>query len=292
MKHLNKLMIACVVGLTSIGMSASASAQSVTTTNVAGDSAYWSSGNAAPTNLSRNSVMSGNLETWSTNAEQDARNQSIQVAAASLGSQAGLAARTEQIKRSLMLRASEYDRSFDFSRLMLEPGFIPPVISEGRNAYNQPNDNEARASDLIFRIERPARIVSANPTWRTYLLQDATPAVRPETTVLPKTREEKALWDVWAQKGWDEGARLADANFEANLARLKQDFEGMVRFKSLYQQGLVSKPRLERANLGVTGGGDEMAINDRIIRITESAMLDANKKNWGTTSPRTTTTDK
>lgn len=292
MKHFNKLMIACVVGLTSIAMTASASAQSVTTTNVAGDSAYWSGGNAAPTNLSRNSVMSGNLETWSTNAEQDARNQSIQVAAASLGSQAGLAARTEQIKRSLMLRASQYDKSFDFSRLMLEPGFIPPVISEGRNAYNQPNDNEARASDFVFRIERPARIVSANPTWRTYLLQDATPAVRPETTVLPKTRDEKALWDVWAQKGWDEGARLADANFEANLARLKQDFEGMVRFKSLYQQGLVSKPRLERATLGVTGGGDEMAINDRIIRITESAMLDANKKNWGTTTPRTTTTDR
>lgn len=288
MKGLKILTMACALGIASL---ANAQTADITTTNVSGDSAYWSGGNAAPRDLSREGIMSSNMQNWDNNSENTARLQSIQVAAASLGSQAGLAARTAQIQRALAGRAREFDRAFNFGALLLEPGFLPPVVSEGRNSYNQPNDNEARASDWVFKIERPARIVSATPTWRTYLLGNSTPAVRPDNSVLPKTKEEKQLWDEWAQKGWDEGARLADQNFEANLARLKQDFEGMVRFKTLYEQGLVSKPRLARANLGVTGGGDEMAINDRIIRVTEKAALDANKGNWSAPVPRTTRGD-
>jgi defect-in-organelle-trafficking protein DotC len=288
MKGLKILTMACALGVASL---ANAQTADITTTNVSGDSAYWSGGNAAPRDLSREGIMSSNMQSWDNNSENTARLQSIQVAAASLGSQAGLAARTAQIQRALAGRAREFDRAFNFGALLLEPGFLPPVVSEGRNSYNQPNDNEARASDWVFKIERPARIVSATPTWRTYLLGNSTPAVRPDNSVLPKTKEEKQLWDEWAQKGWDEGARLADQNFEANLARLKQDFEGMVRFKTLYEQGLVSKPRLARANLGVTGGGDEMAINDRIIRVTEKAALDANKSNWSAPVPRTTRGD-
>lgn len=290
MKGLKILMMACALGVASLANAQSADS-TITTTNVSGDSAYWSGGNAAPSDLSREGIMSSSMQNWDTNAENTARLQSIQVAAASLGSQAGLAARTAQIQRALSGRAREFDRAFNFGSLLLEPGFLPPVVSEGRNSYNQPNDNEARASDWVFKIERPARIVSATPTWRTYLLGNTTPAVRPENSVLPKTKEEKQLWDQWAQRGWDEGARLADQNFEANLARLKLDFEGMVRFKTLYEQGLVSKPRLARANLGVTGGGDEMAINDRIIRVTEKAALDANKGNWSAPVPRTTRGD-
>lgn len=290
MKGSKILIMACALGVASLANAQTADS-TITTTNVSGDSAYWSGGNAAPSDLSREGIMSSGMQNWDNNSEDTARLQSIQVAAASLGSQAGLAARTAQIQRALAGRAREFDRAFNFGSLLLEPGFLPPVVSEGRNAYNQPNDNEARASDWVFKIERPARIVSATPTWRTYLLGNTTPAVRPDNSVLPKTKEEKQLWDQWAQKGWDEGARLADQNFEANLARLKLDFEGMVRFKTLYEQGLVSKPRLARANLGVTGGGDEMAINDRIIRVTEKAALDANKGNWSTPVPRTTRGD-
>lgn len=287
----NKLTVAFMLIAGSLTQNAFAQSvpptSSASTTYVAGDEA-WTSENAAPKTLTREGILSSSLESWTTNSENDLRLKNIQVAAASLGSQAGLLARSEQIQQALSTRALEYDKAFNFGSLMLETGFLPPVISEGRNSYNQPNDNEARASDWIFKIERPARIVSATPTWRTYLLGNNTPPVKPDTSVLPKTKQEKEMWDTWADKGWNEGAHLADQNFEANLARLKQDFNGMIRFKILYEQGLVSKPRLARATLGVTGGGDEMAIGDRIIRITEKAALDANIKNWITTSPHTT----
>lgn len=259
---------------------------------VSGDDAYWGQTNAAPRNLSRDQIMSSGVGGWSNSSLDDGRQQGIQMAAASLGSQAGFEARSREIRQSLVTRATEYDRAFDFSKLMLEPGFLPPVITEGRDAYNQESDNEARASDRVYRIERAARIVSAPPSWRTYLLADSSPPARPSSSTLPQNSAEKTLWDQWADRGWNEGARLADQNFEANLARLRQDFQGMLRFKMLYEQGLVSMPKLARASLGVTGGGDEMSVNDRIIRVTDKAALDANTRNWNTPRPRTSDVDR
>lgn len=246
---------------------------------------HWNA-NAAPANLSQRQILSSEVEGWSKPTVDGGRAQMIQMAAVSLGSQAGMAARSQEIQNALMVRSDQYDKAFRFSSLMLEPGFLPPVITQGLDAYNQPNDNEARATSVIFRIERPARLTPVVPTWRTYLLGDTTPAVRPEGSVLPRSNEEKQLWDQWALRGWNQGAQLADQNFEANLARLRQDFLGMVCFKMLYEQGLVSKPILARANLGVTGGGDEMGVEDRIIRITQKASLDANRSNWNTQVPR------
>lgn len=247
-------------------------------TYVVGDQ-HWG-GNAMQRNLSQHEIMSGNVSDLTQGNIDTGREKMIQVAAVSLGSQAGMAARTREIQQALMTRASEYDKTFNFSMLMLEPGFLPPVITEGFDAYSQPNDSEARAADCIFRIERAARITPTAPTWRTYLLEGSPPAVRPDGSVLPKGADEKRLWDHWAMTGWNQGAQLADQNYEANLSRLKQDFNGMLRFKILYELGAVDKPILSRASLGTTGGGNEMAVNDRIIRITKSASLDANTKNW------------
>lgn len=275
-----------------LGMSFNSFAQSKqpqsNSTHLPGDEAYWSGSNVAPMELSKNQVLSSGVSEWSdVDIEDESRRQLLKIAATSLGTQAGMAARNREIHAALLNRAHEYDRAFDFSRVLLEPGFLPPVITEGRDAYHQPNDREARASDRIFKIEFPARIVSATPTWRTYLLSTVTPPVRPDTSVLPRGRTESKLWDEWVQMGWSEGEKLANEAFEADLARLTRDFQGMLRFKMLYEQGLVSKPILSRSSLGVTGGGDEMAINDRIIRITHDASLDANEKNWSTNQPKT-----
>ena len=252
-----------------------------------GDQAYWNSGMTgtsmiAPSSLSRSQITSDSVSSWARNAMDEGRLSEVRNAAAALGAQAGLADRTRQIQSALMNRASVYDRVFDFSRLMIEPGLLPPVITEGRDAYHQENDIEARASDRVFRIERPARIVSANPTWRTYLLAEPTPALAPSASVMPKNDAERRVWDEFASRGWDEGVRQADLAFESNLGRLNQDFQGMTRFKMLYEQGLVNMPRLTREHLGTTGGGQELALGDRIIRISSQALLDANSRNWNT----------
>lgn len=219
------------------------------------------------------------------------RAQAIQAAAASFGAQAGLAATAREINAELRRDAASYDRVFNFAALMLEPGFLPPVISEGRDAYNQPSDFQVRAADRIYKIEFPARLVNVPPRWQDYLFVQEAPAQPPERTALPRTAAEKALWDQWASRGWQQGVSLARETFLSNMGRLKRDFQGMLRYKTLYVQGLVTKPVLARTVLGVTGGGDEMAVGDRIYEVTQGAALNPDRSRWSTPMPRTHASD-
>jgi defect-in-organelle-trafficking protein DotC len=263
-------------------------------THVPGD-AYWnmSSGpepTASSPVLTRDQVLSAGIikeQGQPTTSVPWVRAQAIQAAAAAYGSQAGNRYRASEIQKMLAARSSQYDRTFDFSAVMLEQGFLPPVITEGRDAYNQPNSFEARAADRIFKIELPARIVAAPPRWQEYLLAFPAAGAALDRSVLPSSTEEKRLWDEWASRGWEQGVALADMNFESNLGRLRRDFEGMLRFKMLYQQGLVSRPMLARTILGVTGGGNEMAIGDRIIRVSATASLNPKSKEWASPMPIT-----
>jgi len=219
------------------------------------------------------------------------RAQTIQEAAASYGAQAGMAARARQLNEELRRNAGQYDRVFNFSAVMLEPGFLPPVISEGRDAYNQPSDFQVRAADRLYKIEFPARLVNVPPRWQAYLFVAESTAQVPDRTALPKNGAEKGLWDEWAARGWQQGQALAEETFRANMGRLKRDFEGMLRFKTLYAQGLVTKPILAKSVLGVTGGGDEMAVGDRIYEVTDKAKLNPDRSKWSTPAPRTHVSD-
>ena len=80
--------------------------------------------------------------------------------------------------------------------------------------------------------------------------------------------------------GWEDGYEQAADQFGDNLARLERDFTGMLRYKRLYELGMVTKPKLSRSELGITGGGKEMAIGDRVIKKTQDAQLNPNKNKW------------
>lgn len=267
--------------------------------SIPGD-AYW--GNTGVDSMrpmsappqSVNDVLSGSLLNPRKGQAEEipwVRAQAIQAAAAAFGAQAGLSARARSLNAELRANARQYDRVFNFSAVMLEPGFLPPVISEGRDAYNQPSDFQVRAADRIYKIEFPARLVNVPPRWQEYLFVTETSPTTPDRTSLPKTGAEKALWDEWATQGWQQGQSLAEDTFRSNMGRLKRDFEGMLRYKTLYAQGLVTKPVLARSNLGVTGGGDEMAIGDRIYEVTDKAKLNPDRSRWSTPAPRTHASD-
>ena len=61
----------------------------------------------------------------------------------------------------------------------------------------------------------------------------------------------------------------------------------MLTYKILLKQGLITPTVVASSNLGVTGGGNEMSINDQIYRITDHAQLDSNTKNWKSQYPTT-----
>jgi defect-in-organelle-trafficking protein DotC len=302
MRSLKLIALACMAGF-----AFQATAQEATSPapaaqgsgNLPGD-VYW--GNTGVESLrpmsnppqSVNDVLSSSILNPRKNQSEEipwVRAQAIQEAAAAFGAQAGLSARARHINNELRVNAVQYDKVFNFSAVMLEPGFLPPVISEGRDAYNQPSDFQVRAADRIYKIEFPARLVNVPPRWQDYLFVSESTPMAPDRTSLPKTASEKALWDEWAARGWQQGESLAEETFRSNMGRLKRDFEGMLRYKTLYAQGLVTKPIMAKSNLGVTGGGDEMAINDRIYEVTDKARLNPDRSRWSTPAPRTHASD-
>lgn len=290
---MKKLILSAIIGSLFISGAAFADGwSSNANNNIPGDD-YWSSTDNTPKDgqatYGLSSIYADSIDQKVKDQKSSIssiRSDAIQSAALSFGMQAGFAKESQEINDQLNKNGAYYDKIFDFGKIEIEDGLLPPVISEGIDAYNQPNDNEVRASDKLYRIEFPAKIVNTPPTWRDYLLIPFSDAQTPDETVLPKNNAEKELWDHYAVQGWSQGVQQARDVLDDNTGRLKRDFEGMIRYKKLYEQGLVTKPIVARSELGVTGGGNEMAIGDRLIQLTQKSELNPDSKKWSTKDPK------
>ena len=200
--------------------------------------------------------------------------------AVSLGASAGLVSKMTEIKLALNNRALSLDGVADFSKMLITDGVLAPVLSEGLANYAQDGDDQVRIADKIYKIESRARFVSVYPTWRDYLQFSFKPFEVPPKSYLPKNEAENVYWNEWVKKGWEQGERQAWTIFESSYGRLRRDITGMIRYKILAAQNLITKPVIAKANLGVTGGGNEMAINDQIFRIVDHSSLVPNKSEW------------
>jgi defect in organelle trafficking protein DotC len=209
------------------------------------------------------------------------RMEAIQLAAATVGSQAGLLKRSKQLNQRMEAEAEKLDRTFDFNAMMIEKNVMAPVLTEGRATYSQNSDDEIRIADRMFKIEKAAKFVAQAPTWRDYLQQNVTLKVeKPHDSLLPKTDAEKVAWDEWVKKGWVEGEAQSNAMMSQGLSRLKRDYSGMIQYKILLKQGLVSAPMVSAADMGTTGGGSQMNLRDQVFRIAVPSNLIADPKAW------------
>lgn len=197
-----------------------------------------------------------------------------------LAAQAGLSWRSKQINTMLITQKSHLDHIFNFNYLILQSNVMPPVLVEGRNVLNMPDENSIRASDRDFQIVYPPRFITAPPTWRDYIWMQYKKPETPNGTLLPKNSDERDVWNEYVKIGWNEGVQQADRIFKANLNRLTRDYNGMVLYRILLAQNMVTPPYVSQAQLGVTGGGNDMRINDRVLRITAISELKSNPKTW------------
>jgi len=237
------------------------------------------------------------LKEQKTGEEVKAENMGLQIrkdalreAALSYGARGGLAYRTFEIQRRLVEHESSLGRTFDFLRLLIAvpSGLLiePPVVSEAQRAVLvNSGGQEAAVADRVYRINRAARIVTASRDWRLYLERDWGAVDPPPALLLPQTDEERAAWRKWVQEGWDAGVAQAQETFEADLDRLTNDFVGMVRYRDLLAQGMISPPYAMHEDRGVTGGGSEMRVGDRGVSITGPSVLIPRSDRW-MTAPR------
>ncbi|MAQ70795.1 MAG: type IV secretion system protein DotC [Alphaproteobacteria bacterium] len=215
----------------------------------------------------------------------DIRLEALKEAALSYGARGGLAWRTYFIRQELNQSASQMDKIYNFRQLLIRApsGFViePPIVSEALDAIIIEGDGQkAAVSDTIYNINRNARFTSTARSWRQYLERDWGEVEDPPGILLPRTKEEIVLWERLVDKGWDEGIEQADVIFEEDLNRLNADFKGMIRYKKLLAQGMVSPPYALMVNRGVTGGGEEMRVGDRALEITGKPALISETGEW------------
>ncbi|MCB1721737.1 MAG: type IV secretion system DotC family protein [Alphaproteobacteria bacterium] len=215
----------------------------------------------------------------------DIRRDAIKEAAISLGARGGLAWKSYDIRQELERRSRSLDKVFNFRQLLIAApsGLLiePPIISESINDMLIESDGQqAAVSDRMYNIINNARIVSTARTWRTYLERDWGEVIPPPDILRPEDDEERALWTELVAKGWKEGVRQADEIFQDDLNMLTADFEGMIRYRTLLTQGMVSQPYALQVDRGITGDGNEMRIGDRAIQITGVPELMTGSNEW------------
>lgn len=200
--------------------------------------------------------------------------------ATSIGAQAGLAWKAQQIDENLTSDSKKLDNIFNFRVLMLKDNVLPPVLSSGKDAVNLDSNTTLRLADQVYKIVTPPKFVTAPPNWREYLWMSYEKPETPNSTLLPENAEERALWNKYITIGWKQGIEQAEQIFSVNLGRLKRDYEGMVLYRQLLAQNMVTAPFVAQANLGVTGNANELRINDKVLRITATSELNTNSNNW------------
>jgi defect-in-organelle-trafficking protein DotC len=208
------------------------------------------------------------------------RQMALRETALSLGAQAGLAWRAKLIDDALVKQTRHLDSIYDFNALVLEHNVLPPVLVEGRKTLNLADAQTIRISDRTYKVAKQARFVTTAPDWRQYLWLDYKKPEYPHPSLLPKTREEREVWCTFVEKGWRNGVDQANIILEENIARIREDFTGMILYRKLLSMNMVSPPYVSHTDLGVTGDTEEMHIDDRVLRITALPALNINSEQW------------
>ena len=161
---------------------------------------------------------------------------------------------------------------------------VPPIVSEAQMAFALSEQGQvARETECVYSITRAARLASAPPNWRSYLVRDwGWPARR--RTRFPRTDQEVQYWMKFVAEGWGRGEKQAVDIFLADLGRLQRDIVGMARYQVLLKKRLVENPKVVFEMSQVNGGGAELRAGDRVVRITAQPGLRASASSW----PRST----
>ncbi len=215
----------------------------------------------------------------------DIRKDAIREAAISYGARGGLAWRTYAIRKEMEERARHLDKVFDFTQLLIPApsGLLiePPIITESVNAMIiEGSGQQAAVSDRVYNIMRNARIVSTARTWRNYIEREWDEVEPPPDILRPENEEERELWIELVTEGWEEGEKQANDIFQEDLNVLLADFKGMVRYRLLLVQGMISPPMALQVDRGITGDGGEMRVGDRAVQITNAPKLVTGFDQW------------
>lgn len=208
------------------------------------------------------------------------RNKALEDTAMSLGAQGGLAVASKEVNGRMDSDKWSLETIYNFNGMLLTHGVLPPVLVESDESLNLADPNTIRVADKTYKIVAQARFATTPPNWRDYLWMPYNKPEMPDKVLLPRTEEERKIWIKAIRVGWEKGTEQSYSIFQQNLARLKRDYQGMILYRKLLQEKMVSPPYVSKTELGVTGNGTDMRINDQVLRITELPRLQTDSQTW------------
>jgi len=208
------------------------------------------------------------------------RNKLLNDTGMSIGAQSGLAWAAEKINAQLEKDKVYLNSIFNFNAMMLSHGVLPPVLAEGDNTLNLDDSTTVRVADKTYKIIEQARFATTPPNWHDYLWLSYSKPELPDKTLLPRNADEQKVWKKAVHLGWEKGIEQAYSIFQQNLARLKRHYQGMILYRKLLQQKMINPPFVSRTELGVTGNGNDMRVNDQVLRIVELPQLQTETNHW------------
>lgn len=199
------------------------------------------------------------------------RTRSIRTEGFRVGMQSGLRWRYNQIDRMLQAHSQNLSIIYNFSKVMVTPYVLPPVITVVHNEMRQTDNDTARITRIGYRIEYNARVVTTPPQWNSFLIKHFPKPNPPAKGVLPKNTKEQKLWKKSVDAGWKQGVSQANNIFSGSLAVLTRTYRGMLEYKILRKKGVISKPVTAETDLGVVVNGHELNVGDTIYRLTRKS---------------------
>ncbi|MEC8882539.1 MAG: type IV secretory system conjugative DNA transfer family protein [Pseudomonadota bacterium] len=202
-----------------------------------------------------------------------ARQEVVKTAAITYATKYALYWESVSINNHMDTVSRQLDNTFNFREILLKNEVIPPILQESTDNVSMENSKTIRVSDRMIKIIKPARFSSAIPTWRNYLHMNFKKPDLPQDKMLPQNPEEREVWDKGLTEGWTIGRWQARSIFAANIGMMQRDMMGMILYHKLLTQGMISPTYSSIANLGITGNGKSMYLNDRLVRITSESEL-------------------
>lgn len=208
------------------------------------------------------------------------RAKAIRDTAMTLGANGALAWESLRINKTLNQQEKSLDKIFNFNQLLIGNNVLPPVLVEANDNLTLSSKTAIRTASKTYKIISPAHFVSTAPNWREYLTMHFPKPNLPDKTLLPQTQTEANVWNSSLRDGWENGITQANAIFKINLNKLKRDYNGIVLYRKLLAQNMISAPFIAQTNLGITGDENEIRINDKVARITAPSQIQTNSQEW------------
>lgn len=202
------------------------------------------------------------------------REELVRDAALALGTQGGYSERASEIRGILDRRGDQLDRIFNFAPLCRDGRVLSPVVDLVEDVLAVEAGGDAmRETARVLRVLSPARLVSTPPTWRDWMDIRPIPSVAPDVVSLPTTSSERDVWRETVATSWALGRTQADAVFASQVDTLKRDYQGMLRYHELLNQGIVAPADVGRNDLGIVREDAELRLGDTIYVVRSPARF-------------------